>query len=453
VALFHILFRLKDTLGFRLAACHLNHHIRGRESDEDARFVREFVKMHGVRCYMGSRRIPAKRKAQGGSMEEVARRERYAFYRRTAAKCGATCIAVGHTSDDNAETVLFNLLRGSGIRGLAGIRVKRREGDLTIIRPLLHVAKSRVLRYLKSQGLSFRVDSTNLDQSYTRNSIRLRLLPYLRRHYNRNITSALSETSTYLRTCTDFIETEIETFAQSSVKGLENGFSVPVTEYLRLHPALRELAMKDLLERSFETKANNVLLTGVESLATKKGKYRIALPGGVMGVREYGNLVFVKEGQKRPPAGTYDIRIPSSLMMAEWSIEIGVVQVNRGDIPDGYDRIRREPMGRLWRRVTAEGETAEITEYLDRGKIASEYITVRPRKPGDRYRPLGMSGTRSLKKLLIDEKLPISLRERVPVLSDSHGIVYVPGYRIADSLRVTSESVNVLKLNVRIFPL
>ena len=452
-ALLHCLHLLQDKLGFKLAVCHLNHHIRGRESDGDAKFARDLAARYGTPFYTGSVRVMEKRKSRGGSIEEVAREERYKFFRRTAAKCGASKIALGHNADDNVETFFFNLLRGTGIKGLAGIPVSRPEGDFVIIRPLIRVPKSDIMKYLKSQGLSYHTDSTNRDISYTRNRIRLRLLPYLRKNYSPNVGVLVQNTSGYLRQCADFIQDRVNEIAVKHVEEIEGGFAIALKDYLMVHPGLRDILMKDLFEKYFGFNANRETLAHLRSLAEKKGKYKIALANGLTGFLEYGNLIFQKKPVKKSAPASREIPIPSNLLLPDWNISIETSLIKPENLPEGFRFAKREPMGAIWQRVFAEGEAVEITEYLDADSLKCDTLLIRSRKPGDKYRPIGNAGTRTLKKLLIDEKVPVSHRERVPVIAASGRIVYVPGYRIAEAVRITTETRNVMKLNIRIFAL
>ncbi len=453
VALFHSLFVLREKLNFKIATCHLNHHIRGKESDEDARFAKNLVKQFGIPFYSGSINIIEKKKLQGGSIEEVARNERYKFYRRIAAKCGAAKIALGHTSDDNAETFLFNMLRGTGLKGLSGIPVRRAEGDFVIIRPLLGVSKSQILRYLKIEGLRYRIDSTNLDPSYTRNKIRLRLLPYLRRNYNPRIDDIIQNSSRYLRQCADYIQDEINRITDSIVRKLENGFSIPLPEYLKLHPALRDLLIRNLLESFFGISANDELLAHVRSLVQQKGRYRIILPDNITGFLEYETLKFNRKPSTKAGILVHKVPVPSNTIILEWNISFETSFLKPKDLPEGFDTAKREPMGGIWRKIASGGETINITEYLDADLISTDHLTIRPRKPGDKYKPLGKCGSCTLKKLLIDEKVPISVRERIPVIAASGKIIYVPGYRISECVKITENTINIMKLSMTIFPL
>jgi len=447
VALFHCLHRLSAMLGFSLAACHLNHHIRGSESDKDAEFTKKLVKHYGIRFYSGNADVMRKKSAGGGSLEEVARNVRYTFYRKTAKKCGAGKIALGHTSDDNVETFLFNMVRGTGLKGLAGIPIKRREGDFVIIRP-----KFQIMRYLKKEGLQYHIDATNLEPRYTRNKIRLRLLPYLQRNYNVSVSDSIGNTSRYLRDCADYIENEIDRTTNAIVRKLDNGFSIALQDYMQLHPSLRDLLIRELLESRFGTRANDVLLGHIRSLVQRKGKYKVTLPDNVTGVLEYKTIKFTRERGQRISPSIQKLAIPSSVMLSRWNlmVETSFHKLNR--LPKDFDSVRREPLGKTWSRI-ANSEEVSITEYLDADSIGIDEFVIRSKKSGDKYAPLGRGGTCTLKKLLIDEKVPISIRERIPVFAAGGSIIYVPGYRIAESVRITKNTSKAMKLKVTIFPL
>jgi len=315
------------------------------------------------------------------------------------------------------------------------------------------VSKSQILRYLKIKGLRYRIDCTNLDPSYTRNKIRLRLLPYLRRNYNPRIDDIIQNSSKYLRQCADYIQHEINRITDLAVKKLDNGFSITLTEYVKLHPALRDLLMRNLLESLFGISVNDELLAHVRSLALQKGMYRIILPDSITGFLEYETLKFTREPSRKWKALVHEVPVPSNTIIPEWNISFETSFLKPKDLPKSFDITKREPMGRIWRRIASGGETISITEYVDADLISTDRLILRPRKPGDRYRPLGKGGSCTIKKLLIDEKVPISIRERIPIIAASGKIIYVPGYRISESVKITENSINIMKLSMTIFPL
>ncbi|MBR0025562.1 MAG: tRNA lysidine(34) synthetase TilS, partial [Clostridia bacterium] len=195
VALLRVLLDLSEELSLKITAAHFHHGIRGEEADGDEAFAKELCGKWNVPCYAERADIPALAKEQKMPLEQAAREARYAFLRRIKAECGASVIAVAHHLQDQAESVLMHLIRGSGLTGLCGMRPK--SGD--IIRPLLCVEKSELLAYLKERGIPFRTDSTNLEANTTRNRLRLDVMPYLKEHLNPKADAAIASTAEILQ--------------------------------------------------------------------------------------------------------------------------------------------------------------------------------------------------------------------------------------------------------------
>lgn len=210
VALFVLLYDLASKWRWRLGLLHYHHGLRGREADRDEAFVRELAARYGVPCYTGRSHVRECARREKESLEETARRQRYDFFFRTARRYRIKRIAMAHTRNDQAETVLMRLLQGTGLRGLAGIRQSFRIGSVTVIRPLLDVAKREVLDYLKQRHIPFRKDRTNDSLRFLRNRIRLRLLPLLEKEFNPQVVQALARLPAIAAEENDFLEAETQ---------------------------------------------------------------------------------------------------------------------------------------------------------------------------------------------------------------------------------------------------
>jgi tRNA(Ile)-lysidine synthase len=210
LSLLHIMERLKREkfLNFSLHAAHLNHGMRGDSAKQDAEFVRREARKMGIPCTIGEADVDAFRKSKKLSPEDAARRLRYRFLEQLAKRIGASSIAAAHTLDDQAETLLINFLRGTGLDGMSGMKVKRRlgDGELFLVRPLLKINKKEIEAYCRENGLFPRFDETNLDSGFLRNKIRLELLPYLEREFNPDLRRGLFRLSTLLSDDRDFLK-------------------------------------------------------------------------------------------------------------------------------------------------------------------------------------------------------------------------------------------------------
>jgi len=447
VALFHVLLRLRERLSFSLFAAHLNHKLRGRDSDEDERFVRRLAERHGVALIAESRDVKGMRRKGGGSIEEIAREVRYGFLRKAAGALGAGKIALGHNMDDNAETILMNLIRGSGLRGLSGIPLSRREGEFLIIRPLLGVTRREILAYLKRERLRYREDVSNLDTSLTRNKIRHELIPLLGREYNPKLEKVLAETGRNLRDAEESLSAAMAELEKECVRSAPGKLSVNMNS-LRTHaPALWRELFRRVLQQQFKLSVRRGALEQICQLAAGTRAESIGLGKGLMACREYDELLFLSEGRVSVCPFEKELRIPCEIFLSELGVQISASFVERKDA--GVHRERLRPLGETWRKVR-QGERRSFEQFFDASGIRRDTIVVRTRKEGDRIRPVGMKGSKRVKELFIDEKVPATLRDRVPIFSSGGEIMWIVGYRVADTFAVKRSTEKVLRLAVKV---
>jgi tRNA(Ile)-lysidine synthase len=223
----------------RLVLAHFNHRLRGAESDADESFVCDLGEQLGLRVMSGSAAIDLSAAGSGHGVEGAARQARYEFLSAAAGQCGARYLATAHTADDQAETVLFNVLRGTGLGGLAGIpRLRRASEATTIIRPLLEVTRAEVLDYLQSIGKLYRDDSSNRLEDYTRNRIRLQLLPGLEHDYNPRVREALLRIAQISAQAKDFLDQQAEIILRIAARQIPGGVEFDLEQMSHLHPAL-----------------------------------------------------------------------------------------------------------------------------------------------------------------------------------------------------------------------
>jgi len=447
VALFHGLLRLKDRLSFSLSAAHLNHKLRGRDSDEDETFVKDLAERFGVALIVESQDVQGARRKRGGSMEEIARELRYAFLRRAAGKLGAKKIALGHNLDDNAETVLMNLIRGAGLKGLSGIPLSRKDGEFLVIRPLLGVTRSEIMAYLKREQLRSRQDLSNLDTSLTRNKIRHELLPLLAKEYNPKIERVLAETARNLRDAEESVSAAITELEKKCVRFSPGRLSVNIN---RLKPhALglwRELLRRVLRER-LGVSVERRRLERICQLAVGTRTESVGLGKGLVACRQYDELLFFQEGRLELGAFEKELRVPCKVFIGELGVEISASFVQRKEVS-----LRREPhqtLGEIWRMVN-RGESQSFEHFFDASAISGRTILVRTRREGDMFQPLGMRGKRKVKELLIDQKVPITLRDKVPIFCSGGEIMWIVGYRGARKFAVKKSTERVLRLAVKV---
>jgi tRNA(Ile)-lysidine synthase len=395
VALLDALVTLSEPVGFSVVAAHLDHGLRPG-SAADAAFCGDLCRQLGVPLRTERRDVADRARREGGGLEEAARLERYAFLARVKDESGAAAIALAHTRDDQAETVLLRLLRGAGRLGLSAMRA--RSGDL--IRPLLGLSRQDVLDHLRGRGLAWREDPTNADLKVPRNRVRHELLPYLERHFNPAVREALARSASVLGEEADVL-TSIGADPARARGRREGDLFVMSRSALAAAPrAVARLGVRRALQETGGLRG--VALDHVDRIlalarrADASGR-RLPLPGGREAVVHFDDL---RVGPARPPAETdYAFALPVP---------------GRVELPDG-----RALVASRARSGTAPGQAAAIVEAPE-GELL-----VRTRRPGDRVRVRGREV--SLKRFLMDRRVPAAERSSLPLVAAGHHILWVPG--------------------------
>jgi len=425
VSLLHLLWSLKEELGFSLAAAHLNHRLRGKESDGDEDFVRQMASKLGVQLITESVEVGTVAERESLNLEEAARRERYSFLLKTAKSLSLSKIAVGHTRSDQAETFLLRLLRGSGMRGLASIYPVK---DSIFIRPLIETSREEIIAYLEENNLGYRVDSSNYDLSFKRNYIRGVLLPLLENSASKNIEEILSRTAEVLREEDDFLNSRT-THLFGKLARIEDGAVIFNASQLReQHLALRRRLLREAISH---LKSDTLSITfdhGKKALQLlneeKRGK-RISLPDKVIIERRGGELVIRR---KEPPPVEeffYEVSLPGEAYIREVNQKFKLTSL---------------PLEEFRRRYHLQ---AGGCAFLDRAKL-SQPLIVRNRRSGDYFFPLGARGYTKLKNFLINKKIPREERDKLPLFISRGKICWVAGVQIGESFKVSDTTKEVV---------
>ena len=412
VCLMHLLYRLRRRLDIQVAAAHYNHCLRGAESDRDEQFVREFVSqccgpdrhpgplgvaqpLPEVELTVGRGDVAAQAARTGQGIEETARQMRYDFLQQAARELDCTVIATAHNADDNAETVLLHLMRGTGLRGLGGIPPARDN----IVRPLLTTTRQEIEDYLRTQGLPWVEDSTNRSDQYLRNRVRHQVIPALRQAapgFDRRLigfSSAVRSDEAYL-----------EQLAEQALVGLrqkDGRLTCPAAAVAgQADPiALRCTRLLMTRARNGDSRCTAAHLRALVGLCRSDDpSARIDLPGGLLVRREYGLLVLEKSPPAPPGTAEAALSLPGETDWGGWRIACT--------------------------RETYAGQPCGPRDFwLDGGLTA---LTVRPRRTGDTLAPPGRH-EKSLKRWFIDEKVPAHRREQIPVLAAGRAAAAVCG--------------------------
>jgi tRNA(Ile)-lysidine synthase len=440
VALFHLLLAVRDTLGVRLEVAHLDHSLRGKEAEADAVFVAHLCEQHGLTLHRRRVDIPALRAEQGGSLEALARRERYAFLEEARAVAGARWIVTGHTANDQVETYLMNLLRGSGPRGLGGMLA---VGPGAMCRPLLGTWRHEIMAYLETENEPYRLDTTNLDLSLTRNWVRHRLIPLLEEELGDTVLRTLARESQLMNDLDEFLAREASRLlAASTAEGGEPGESdetrLDLPRLRAAHRVLQRSALRAAIEEWAGT-LQDITLAHVESIMDlvekETGTGSVDLPGGLVARREYDTRVLGPAESARPGITPPEPSPPLDLS-------------HPGELNWGRTRIRWT-LGSSGEVRGRGGEGDPRRAVFDRSEpIPPVYL--RGVRPGDRVEPLGMEGTQKLSDLFINRKIPRHLRTAIPLLCDNGGpdagerILWVVGERRSRHALVGMETPQVV---------
>jgi tRNA(Ile)-lysidine synthase len=423
----------------KIFIAHLNHSIRGRESDEDEQYVIALTEKYDVPLFTEKRDIIEIARERKISLEEAARDERYKFFKSAAEKVGANVIAVGHNADDNAETILHRIIRGTGITGVSGIRPKRKltpGSSINLIRPLLFTWRKDIIAHLEEENLSYRVDSTNIETDKLRNIIRMELIPHLEENYNAKIKKslvALGETA--LQNC-DYMETKAKMLFEDVWMNREAPLETIVLDVnkLKVSPQiLQQMVIKEAIIRldiPLKKLSNRNYKDILNTLNSKKTEV-INIVKEYLNVRRDGNELHLSKNrycaEEIPVFGETVIKVPgvTKLVDMNYGVKTEILEIKNGFLEE-----------------FKENKT-NYEEAVDLDKVCMP-LTVRTRKPGDRFQPLGSRGAKKIKAFFIDNKVPVMERDTVPIVTMNGEPIWIVGFRIDDRIRVSDETTNLL---------
>jgi len=444
VALLAVLRLLAPEFDCQLTAAHLNHGLRP-ESAAEERFVTDLCAALHVPLDTENAEVGTLRKSSGRSTEDAAREARYAFLKRTAAKRGAQRIALGHHRRDQAETVLMNLLRGSGTEGLRGMAPVR---DGLYIRPLIHIGRDEIISFLDRQGLAFVTDASNDDVKYLRNRIRHELLPLLKEKYNRNVEQTLARTAAILKAEDEYLQEQAWRLLDSwGINASPGGVTLEVEKLRRLPEALSRRIIKELLE-GFAHEEKGIFFPHIEAvmglITSQRPAGCVHLPFSLEARREYGRLLLYRVVPVETGDFQYPAVVPGEVFIPETGDLLTFTLVAACDqFPEGAP----EYGGRRERRQTTPDD-GMICALLDYDRIGAP-LTVRNFRSGDRMRPLGMTGTRKVHRIFIDRKVTRTERRRLPLLVAGDRVLWIPGVCMHDEVKITGETKSILQVTYR----
>lgn len=419
VCLLLIMHEISIKMNLSLYVVHINHGIRGNEADSDERYVEQLCTETGVWCKSFHYDIPALSRETGMSEEEAGRKMRYETFKKVLIENKASKIAVAHNSDDSVETVLYNMCRGTGIKGVTGIPAVRGN----IIRPILCCSRKEVEQYLGSINFRYCTDSTNLKNDYTRNKIRNELLPYLRDNINSRSQEHIMSLASQLQDIGEYMKEQVLKAYMECVK--ENKDNIMISKSLFVN--YPKIIKQEIVRKCIENQAGklkditSVHIESVINIIENGTGRRINLPYSIVCENVYDDCYIRKQTLEYDDAGEeIDIKIP------------GTYHLLNGSVIDF----------KLENSINFEEKL--YTKWFDYDKIINA-IKLRYRESGD-YLTVSDGGHKKLKSYLIDEKVPREQRGKIPLLADDHHIMWVIGYRISEAYKITSNTKNVLKV-------
>lgn len=427
MCLLHILYSLKEELGIELIAAHVNHCLRGEEADADEEYVRAFCGDLGVEFYSKKVDIHNYAKEKNLSCETAGREVRYDFFQELLNNLNAQKIALAHNANDQAETVLMRIMRGSGMEGLVGIKPVR---DNIYIRPIINIVRGDIEAYCEEKKLEARIDKSNLENIYNRNKVRLELIPYIQDNFNKDIVNTLVRLSQTISNDNEYLEKTAN--ERYELYGYTIGGRVIIKKevFNESEAILTRIIRIALLKLVGSLKNFDKLhIYEIIDIAHRSTGKRTVLPNNVIALNSYEciELFLNNEENEARDYKEYKICLNKINDVQCGKYKISVKLVERKKIVNFKNKI--------------------LTKYFDYDKIIGD-ITLRYRKDGDRFTPLGMTGSKKLKDIFIDMKIPQAERDKIPLICFGEDIGWIVGYRVSDKYKVTSESENILEINI-----
>lgn len=418
VCLLYLLMQL-DNLNLKPVIAHVNHCLRGKESERDAKFVEQLADDLRLEFELLVEDAEEYALRSGRSIEESGRIIRYNFFNELSKKHKADKIATAHTLDDQVETVLMRFIRGSGIKGLAGIPYFR---EPNIVRPLLDTSKYEIKKFLKDNKIKWVEDSSNLGEEFLRNRIRLKLIPALK-EFNPNLETTISRTSELFSQNESFISiATLKTFEKVFEKHEKSFYIGDLRKFNKIHTYMKYTIIREAISRINENLLNidfDHTYSALELLNSEKVSGEINLPGDIIVAKSYNHFVITHKSEINP-AYSYEVDSFGEHIFEHVSFKIKKVKVSRKDLGTNIALISPHKF--------------------------SFPIEIRNFRPGDKFIPFGMKGEKKLKDFFIDEKVPRYLRKLCPLFIINGEIAWICGLRLSEKFRVTGKEAVKIRL-------
>ncbi len=426
MALLSFLVNIRHTFSLSLIVVHVNHMLRGQESDDDARFVHRYCYINKIPFELITKDIALMSKRESLSTEDAGRIVRYKAFYNALEKHNADKIAVAHTINDQAETLLLHLVRGAGLKGMGAMQVLRDQ----IIRPLIECSRDQTEDYCLKNGIDYRTDSTNSQVVYARNNVRLGLIPYLKKEFNPNIISTLSVTASILRDDNDFMEETIkDLYPKIAYKDNKGAVMIETEILLAMHTAIRKRIVRDAFKDVSGTLMNLAYkhVESIMALCAKQSGKSVNLPHLIL-ARINGNyLVMGKDFKEQTQEFAYELSIGEFVYIAELELYVSV-----------NDSFLNERFGFI--------ETSRTR--LNQAKITGNSLIARNRLPGDRIAYKKTGEKKKLKDFLMEKKIPKESRNNILLIADEKEVIWIVPYMESQTHKSESDATQSLCVQV-----
>lgn len=429
MALIHLLCRMREYIPMALYVVHIDHGIRGEAAKEDALFVETMATEWGLDFFLKETSVPKLAKEWGLSEEQAGRKVRHDFYQEVRRRVNGHRIALGHHRDDQVETILFNIIRGSGLAGLSGMEPVR---DGVIIRPLLEISRREIEAYCRREGIEYRHDQTNEETIYTRNRVRHMLIPMIEEHFNPSFSSNLIRMGDILRDDEAFLRDYSRDAFDRDATIKEDEISFSLRDLSQYPEAIRRRLLREGLLRLKKNLVDihHIHIDGILDLVKESQVgSTLDLPENIKVRKDYRALILYRDDPEEDlPVSDFEYRlkVPGKTWIPQLNMSITLEKLTNSGVLNGGN-------GCI---------------YIDADRVRGE-LYIRNRRNGDRFRPLGMRGTKKLKDFLIDRKVPRHKRDSIPLVVDRNNIVWVAGYQMSEDYKVTQKTRRLLKMEIR----
>lgn len=428
MALLYILLELKESIDFKIFVAHLNHGVRGKDAKKDQLFVEEECKKLNLPYYTKTISMVEYGKEKGITAEEAGRELRYGFFREILKKQGGGKIAVAHNKNDQAETVIMRFMRGTGIDGLKGMEFISED----IIRPILSINRAEIENYIEEKKIETVLDKTNLQPIYSRNKVRLELIPYIEENFNPNIIDTIWRISNLSQIDSEFLEKHSKKlFNQVVIKDGKNSIILDGRKILELDRSIQQRIIRNGIGKingTLQGITESHVIFGLNLLLNGHTGKSINIINNIVIRLNYNELIIEKEINIKKKDYIYELKYPGVEFVEElgYSFNMEIIDFQEG----------------------LKFEKSKYIGYFDLDKINGD-LFLRNRRAGDRFTPFGMKGSKKIKDYFIDEKINKESRDIIPILTDKNHILWLVGYRTSERYKINRNTEKILKITYK----